>query len=272
MQNEMLMVRLAGGLGNQLFQLAAGKSANPNLLFVENSSLTGTSRSFEIDALRNLTDFEVTQQDLRTYLFAKRINEKKEFTWQQIELSRKRTNILTGYFQHPKYAESILEDLVHVAKTKLSSTKADQCTCGWAHIAIHIRRGDYLSVPRNKKNFGVLTMRYFVSSTTLFPEHTHFIVFSDSEIERDLRAHLDPKLRVSFDRVKLSPFDLLLKLSSFDGIVMSNSSLSWWSARIGMNIKQGFRVLSPSVWFKSIPESKNLILEEWELLTTDWVQ
>jgi hypothetical protein len=181
-------------------------------------------------------------------------------------------NVLNGYFQHPKYAESILQDLVKVAESKLSLTKANKCTCGWTHIAIHIRRGDYLSVPRNKKTFGVLTNQYFASSTTLFPEHTHFIVFSDSEIERELRVHLNPILRVSFDRVKLNPLDLLLRLSSFDGIVMSNSSLSWWSARIGMKTNRGFRVYSPDIWFKEIPESKNLILENWELLTTDWVQ
>lgn len=272
MQNEMLMVRLAGGLGNQLFQLAAGKSANPKSLFLENSLLIGTNRSFEINALKRHTGFEVSQWDLQTNLFAKRIYEKKEFEWQQIELSKKRMNVLNGYFQHPKYAEAILRDLAQVAESRLSLTKADKCTCGWPHIAIHIRRGDYLSVPKNKKTFGVLSNQYFATSTSLFPEHTHFIVFSDSEIERELRAVLDPILRFSFDRGKLNPLDLLLKLSSFDGIVMSNSSLSWWSARIGMKTNPGFRVLSPDVWFKKIPESKNLILEEWELLTIDWVQ
>lgn len=272
MQVETITVRLAGGLGNQLFQLAAGKSTNPKSLFIENSLLAGGNRNFELDPLKGYLDFEISQQNPQTNLFAKRIHEKKEFTWQHIQLSTKRLNILSGYFQHPKYAQSILQDLVQLAEFNLSLKSELNCNCGWTHIAIHVRRGDYLLVPKNKKTFGVLTNEYFISSTSWFSEQTHFIFFSDSDIENEMRVNLGPLIRFSFDKSKSTPFDLLLRMSSFDGIVISNSSLSWWSARIGKKMNPAFRVLSPSVWFKEIPDSNNLIMEEWELLEPDWVQ
>ena len=137
---------------------------------------------------------------------------------------------------------------------------------------MHIRRGDYLSVPRNKKYFGVLANEYFLSSINRFSENTHFIAFSDSDLESELLDAIPPRAHLTFANSDLNPWDLLQRMSSMDGIVISNSSLSWWAARIGMEMTQGFRVVCPKIWFKQIPASQNLILEQWEQLDPKWIQ
>ena len=40
-----LTIRLEGGLGNQLFQLAAGKSLNPKEIYLDTSLLIGSIRT-----------------------------------------------------------------------------------------------------------------------------------------------------------------------------------------------------------------------------------
>ena len=271
MQDEVLTVRMAGGLGNQLFQLAAGKSAAPKKLLLDNSRLNGSNRDFAITPILGHVNFEISNPLKITNLFAKKINESKEFTWQSIKLSKSRTNILSGYFQHPAYAESIIQDLVESAEVIDSQTSGTRCGCGSSHVAIHIRRGDYLSIPKNKRIFGVLSNQYFTSAISKFSTETHFTVFCESDIQNELLKNLSPSLRLSFAELDLEPFDLLIKMCSSDGIIMSNSSLSWWAARIGAQMKKEFRVVCPRIWFKELPDSKNLILKDWHLLDPDWI-
>lgn len=272
MKAEVLTVRMAGGLGNQLFQFAAGKSCEPKFLVLDTSRLNGTNRNFAISPLLHKVNFDIFEPGMRAKLFAKRIHESKEFTWQSIKLSNRRPNILSGYFQHPQYAESIILDLASMAESIQQQRVDSRCNCGWEHIAIHIRRGDYLSIPRNRQMFGVLNNNYFASAISRFSSDTHFMVFCESDIQDELLMNLGPSLNVSFVEIELEPFDLLMTMCSLDGIVMSNSSLSWWAARIGMQLKKEFRVYSPRIWFKEISDSRNLILNGWELLEPEWIK
>ena len=272
MQNETITVKIAGGLGNQLFQLAAAKSAGSKALLIDVSLLAGSERVFELNPLRSSINFQLFSREQHSRLFTKKIKERKEFLWQRISISGTRPIVLSGYFQHPKYATSIIRDVVEFVKNIAKVRQQTSCDCGQKHIALHIRRGDYLSVPRNKKNFGVLANEYFISSLSNFSEDTHFIAFSDSNIENALQQIVLPTIHLTFADSDLKPWELLSEMSFMDGIVISNSSLSWWAARIGMELKQSFRVVCPQIWFREIPASQNLILEEWEKLEPVWVK
>jgi hypothetical protein len=272
MQNETLTVKLAGGLGNQLFQLAAAKGAGSKILLIDVSLLVGSDRVFELNPLKSSVNFENYELSQCSQMFTKKIKERKEFLWQSIQAGGNRPSVLSGYFQHPKYAESILREVVEVIESTSKPRKQTYCNCSGEHIAMHIRRGDYLSVPRNKRNFGVLANEYFVSSIGRFSENTHFVAFSDSDIESELLEAIPPTTHLTFAESDLKSWDLLQRMSSMDGIVMSNSSLSWWAARIGMEMRQGFRVVCPNIWFKEIPASQNLILEQWEQLESEWIR
>lgn len=272
MPNEILTVKIAGGLGNQLFQLAAAKSAESKKLQIDLSCLIGSEREFELNPLQVSVNFEVSRIGLHSLLFTKKVKERNEFFWQKISISGKRNVVLSGYFQHPIYAMSIIREVVEFVEKKKGIRNEPYCKCGQKHIALHIRRGDYLSVPRNKKNFGVLANEYFVSSLSNFPEDTHFVAFSDSDIKNELIRIMAPSIHLSFADADLKPWDLLSEMSCMDGIVISNSSLSWWAARVGMELSRSFRVVCPKIWFKEIPASQHLILEEWEKLEPVWIR
>lgn len=271
MQNETLTLRLAGGLGNQLFQLAAAKSTGSKTLLIDVSPLSGTERLFELNPLRSSVNFEVSAQRQVSRIFARKINERREFLWQDLKIIGKRPNILSGYFQHPKYVESILQEVVQFVESSSRESKQNSCNCNGGHVAIHLRRGDYLNVTKNKRIFGVLANEYFLSSIKKFSENTHFIAFSDSDVESELREVIPPTTHLTFADSDLKPWTLLQRMSSMEGIVISNSSLSWWAARVGMEMMQNFRVICPNIWFRQIPASQNLILDQWEKLEPEWI-
>lgn len=268
-----LTIRLEGGLGNQLFQLAAGKSAYPDILIIDTTLLNGTTRNLEIEALSESFDFDVKSKKFSklSQLPLKKIFEKEPFTWVDLRTNFKKNSVLRGYFQHPKYADTIASDLASFIKLDSSFKQDPLCDCTSRHIAVHVRRGDYLSNLTNKKIFGVLSEEYFMEAIKTFDKDTHFILYSDSKISPELTASASLVGKVTTAESDINPFELLKALSFSDGLIMSNSSLSWWGARIGEELKENFEVIGPSTWFRGIPKSSNLIMGMWKLMPPMWI-
>lgn len=274
MSNRTLIVRLEGGIGNQLFQLAAGKSIIPTNLVVDTSLLAGSIRNLEIESMSEYLDFGINGQGLSKceILTLKKIYEKEQFSWVDLKSNFKRNSLLRGYFQHPKYADVIASDLAGFVRSKSDSEQISICKCPRKHIAVHIRRGDYLSNPTNKKIFGVLSDEYFEGNIRAYENNTHFILFSDSEISLKVVESASQVGLATNAEKRIKPIELLKALSSYDGLIMSNSSLSWWAARIGREINKDFEVMAPSSWFREIPKSSSLILETWKLTPPVWIE
>jgi hypothetical protein len=63
------------------------------------------------------------------------------------------------------------------------------------------------------------------------------------------------------DDSNLSAPDLMLLLSSCDGIVLANSSFGWWSARLGQN-SANF-IAAPNPWFAKLDSPRLLTPTDW---------
>ena len=114
-------------------------------------------------------------------------------------------------------------------------------------VAIHVRRTDYINLP---EIYDVLTKKYYINAVNYFQEtykSVSFWLFSD-----DIKgAQVFLKDVVRFDRIVNSPKDVpvgenLKLMSSFKGIIMANSTFSWWAAYIGYMSGRTLEVILPS--------------------------
>lgn len=119
-------------------------------------------------------------------------------------------------------------------------------------IALHIRRGDYVD---NTFYVNLWETDYYKKALALFPNE-RFIVFyrdnqgwdKDKEDRQWCRDNLTPLIG---DRFELAPkenteWEDLNLMASCKGIIMANSSFSWWGAFLGNPDK---KVICPKEWF-----------------------
>ncbi|MEY2878415.1 MAG: hypothetical protein RLZZ15_795 [Verrucomicrobiota bacterium] len=119
-------------------------------------------------------------------------------------------------------------------------------------IALHVRRGDYLTATADIPHYRVLPPDYYRAALrALAPagEATRAVVFSDDPAW--CAAHLAlgvPTLVVERASSEASAAADLLCLAQARALVTANSTFSWWAAWIATQ-RGGARVVAPAVWF-----------------------
>jgi hypothetical protein len=130
-------------------------------------------------------------------------------------------------------------DLVRQTLTELDPRAASQPLC-----FVHIRRGDFLTTPREAPF--ALPLEWFVEQmrhrTELAPQ-TLFVVCSDDLDWVESRLPSDG--RTIFPRRK--PMEEFLMMSSCDSGILSSSTFSWWAARIS-SLRDGGAFIAPAGW------------------------
>jgi hypothetical protein len=136
-------------------------------------------------------------------------------------------------------------------------------------VAIHVRRTDYINLP---EIYDVLTKEYYMNAINYFRRKHHsvsFWLFSDDTEG----AQVFLKDIVRFDRIVNSPKEVpvgenLKLMSSFKGIIIANSTFSWWAAYIGHMQGRTLEVILPSKFstLSNDNPSKYLKLPEWNIL------
>lgn len=137
-------------------------------------------------------------------------------------------------------------------------------------LVIHVRRGDYYQF---RESIGILTTQYYYRAAKIVYariqiDETWIFTNDTEEVKNtfDLRNFLNPKLVVP--PTSSHPMESLLLMSNGRGIVIANSSYSWWSAYIASH--QSF-ILAPRKWYKGILDPKDLIPPDWTTLESDWM-
>ncbi len=139
-------------------------------------------------------------------------------------------------------------------------------------LVMHVRRGDYLK-PENSF-IGALTSGYFTKALHEIRrvpglENREVWIFSDdissarAELEnRDLGPHkwiTPPECS--------DPAETLLLMGMGAGVVISNSTYSWWAAKLGTTKI----VVAPSPWFMDHLEPIDLIPTDWLRVSSTWI-
>lgn len=290
-----IWVSLKGGLGNQLFQYAAGRSVADRLgvpLRVDPGTLGESGpRNFELDSfesrlevarfrfrekallksVRGLT--KLVTQDARLAV-ASNLGVALEIPFQlNPHLDHVRTPaILDGYFQSWKYSKSIATTLRDELRAISEPSPwyfaiRDELIGLEDFIGLQVRLGDYLKHP----TLGHVTPSYFSSALKLLPfadETIPIVVFSD-EVDRVKDLGLTPRGRkiIAISPPRESrPIESLNLMSLARHLIISNSTFGWWAAWLGHT--ENRHVLVPEPWaLMSEVKSDDLVPAEWGQLS-----
>lgn len=240
----MVTTILQGGLGNMLFQIAAGVS-----LAIDNNK----ECFFDIDGHRiGLQGFNGSKYKNNIFRNIKngKIDIKNNyqepfFHYKKIEYKE---NIqLEGYFQSEKYFINNKEKIINlfsvdennlVFLSKILDNIRDNTNKKIS--SIHIRRGDYLHFPNFHPFIGI---DYINQSMKLFKDNL-FLVFSD-DIEwckENIKNNF-----VYYIEEKLEDYQEMWLMSLCDNHIISNSSFSWWGSYLNKN--ENKQIIAPKIWF-----------------------
>ncbi len=286
---DVIIVGLSGGLGNQLFQYAAGRSLSLRLgyrLELDLSWFSGRQ-----DRSYALTPFSISGKErIGLSLFPTKIQQfssrfSRRFYNKRMGVSIYREphfhfshgfdeisapTFLEGYWQSEKYfkeftneirndlnfREKIPSKCQHILKN--ISTKDSIC--------LHIRRGDYISDKAASKTYASCSLNYYQEALSQLEssfDNPHCYIFSDDcqWVKKNLQLET-PYTIVDINSSKEAHWDLLL-MSSCDHFIIANSSLSWWGAWLGKSKEK--RVVAPKNWFIGVDkDTKDLLPISWE--------
>jgi hypothetical protein len=272
----MVVVRLMGGLGNQLFQYAAARRialVHGVPLKLDIAWFAGQrDRAYALHALK-IEEAFATPDELRQItgsstsgieklLFHLRRRFRVGYGWTWIQERRlspfdRRVAIargsvyLDGYWQSERYFDDIADtihrefaiDVPGDGRALLDQMAATES------VSVHIRRGDYVADPRKSAARSVCTPDYYRRCVTLFSEriaNPHLFLFSDDPrwVAANLRFE-HPTTLVSTVPARPDHEDLRL-MSACRHHILANSSFSWWGA--WLNPVRGKLVLAPRRW------------------------
>ena len=278
----MIITKIKGGLGNQLFQYATGRAVASHhklplkldLTWFETHKLHNGYRLDQLDIQADIAikDEIINMKGGNNVLFSalrkaglvKRRSYFKQKNSSYFDASIFKNNFiyLNGYWQNELYFSNIRELLLR----ELSPINSmNDFGCAYLEniknsnsVSLHVRRGDYL----NLKNIGVLDVDYYTKAVEYIiknVENPTFYIFSDDlEWCKNSLGFLGDCIYV--DRTQTEIDDLKL-MSSCRHNIIANSSFSWWGAWLNQNPKKN--VIAPKGWFLNDPESSKVILPDW---------
>ena len=277
----MIVVQLQGGLGNQMFQYACGRAvalrAKKNLVLdLRHYANPSQQRRYglhlfniqaqPVDSLEQLRNICKEQQIEKIQVFKE---PHFHFAPQVVGL-RDTVALLDGYWQSERYfsyiAATIRQDFVPVAGSISDATlQLSEFVRNPLSVSVHVRRGDYVSVPLFAKVHGALPVKYYRDAIeamrSLFPS-AHFFVFSDCpQWCRSAFADVANLLVVENSPETKEHEDLWL-MSQCKHHIIANSSYSWWGAWLNPNNDKV--VIAPERWFSGADhDTRDLLPANW---------
>lgn len=280
----MVIIQMAGGLGNQMFQYALYRQ----LIKMGKTVKMDDEAGFREDAQRNpaLTAFGITYERasrkeiiritdssmvptarIRRKLFGRhnhsyfeenKLFQAQIFDWDDIYLE--------GYWQSEKYFADVAGEikeafgLENVKKNPIAGYGLSDSGMHYLaqmerteSVSIHIRRGDYL-LPQNQALFGgICTEDYYAQAMkkvkSIYPDCVFYLFTNDKEWGnswiRECAARGEDSV-VSVDLQGERDYEVLTLMSRCKHNILANSSFSWWASYLNEN--PGKEVIAPDKW------------------------
>lgn len=264
----MITCHLKGGLGNQMFQIAATEALalrnNDKAgydLYTCKTSLQGKPSTYYKDSL-----FKKLNK-INPYF------DKFHFSYQELEfkyteIPYQPNLVLNGYFQSEKYFADCKDHILNLfdlgqISEELSSPVTNLITAlrfnNLTLTSLHVRRGDYLKFPGAHPTCPV---EYYTEAMNMFQDNNIFIVISD-DIEWCKENIKGTNIMYSTNKNDIQ--DLLL-MSLCDNNIIANSSFSWWGA--WLNQTPDKKVVAPGKWFGNDlnHDTKDIYCKDWIII------
>lgn len=272
----MIIIKIKGGLGNQMFQYAIAKAFSLE-----------TKRPFQLDIsifesykLHNYglhhfniqSNFYLPESKWKRKL--KKIFNKVVFYNEDHHAFNFNPNLiqtksdilfLEGYYQSEKYflkyEKEIRADFEIVSPLKQQTIETVAYMQKVNAVAIHFRRGDYVGnslYETNKSTYYTEALEYIEAKV----ENPVYFLFSDDMpwVKNNFKTNFETHY-IDFNDAATNFEDLKL-MSSCKHNIITNSSFSWWGAWLNSNPNK--IVVAPKVWFNDEKvNTTDIIPENW---------
>ena len=278
----MIIVKLIGGLGNQLFQYATARRLAETHSTILKFDVTGFEKyklhryslhSFHVwEYLATQTEINLIQWNLFNRLKNKLSSSdgtEMQFDFDPKILDAPNNILLDGYWQSEKYFADITDILrrefvVKYQQDAQSEIFSDRIQ-STESVSLHVRRADYVQNALTNKIHGTCDQDYYDRAIRYIAErvnHPHFFIFSDEPewVKDNLKIGF-PMTVVDCNDASRNYEDLRL-MSTCKHNIIANSSFSWWGAWLNPNPDK--LVITPEQWFNDKKRNtKDLIPEQW---------
>ncbi len=297
----MIIVRLSGGLGNQMFQYAFGKALamRRGLDLKIDVSRYGTEpaeyRRYQLGGFDISADI-VSPQDMRAMglppfdgsgvlsrlrrklfrmresrlpLSQRRIVMEPRFTYCQEVLDVRDGAIFIGDWQSEKYFDDVAEDIRKEFSirewTKNGKSIRDEIMSAkrGTPVSLHVRRGDNVSRPQSAAKYGTPSTQYYLDAAAAIAKTVKDPAYY---IFTDDVPWVEENLASLSPRVIVSDkgatdAEEIVLMSLCKHHIISNSTFSWWGA--WLNPRDDKTVIAPKRWFRTTADTSDLFPGGW---------
>ncbi|MDA7700410.1 alpha-1,2-fucosyltransferase [Methylophilaceae bacterium] len=292
----MIISRLIGGLGNQMFQYAFARrlamESNQSLLL----DLSGFNNyrlhnGFELNMIFDINGVLASKNDIHYVLGWQSNFLYHNFFLRPIFQSLHHDNLIlessfnyckdikvpqgnsyvAGYWQTEKYFKAIEQIIRREFKFKPPVSGYNQSIINeiskCVSVSLHVRRGDYISNTKNLSIYEVCDFEYYNGAVDLMRSklnNPRFFIFSD-DIDW-VRENLNLGSGVVFvdQNKEIDSYNDMRLMSLCKHNIIANSTFSWWGAWLNPNPAK--IVISPKWWFKNKKNMADLLPPEWLVL------
>lgn len=277
----MIIVKLMGGMGNQMFQYALGRNLSLKYnvpLKIDLSFLNRrdfgpnfTYRNYDLDIFNIFEDFDLsnvgkilTIKEPHFHYYENILNLVDNL------LKQGNSVLLDGYWQSPFYfkeyesqikkdfefKDNVINSEKHIVEMLNKITSCDS-------VLVNIRRTDYL----NNNFHGVMGIDYINQAKNIIEsivKTPHYFIFSDDIDWCKENIHIN-NMTIVDHTYKGNKFNYYLQLmKNCKYCIIPNSSFAWWSS--WMNTFEEKIIITPKQWFND----KNINTND--LIPSNWIR
>ena len=274
----MSIIRLSGGLGNQLFQYSFAVNIQKTLKETMTYDLAdyrfASNRTAHKVEILKILDPHCINRPMWSYSHLpnrvsqglSRANKAKLEEKSRYDLKIVRENNLVydtglkvssksyyvGNFISHQYWKGETQQTIDLVRDQLGYISRSRIEIATNSIGVHVRRGDYISNSKTLKFHGYCSDQYYLHAVKQileeFPGVKTVSIASDSvEMLGELRKELENLGVIVKFITEKNPILALFSLAGHDFFIGSNSTFSWWAAALAVKKLSFF----PDEWFAS---------------------
>lgn len=296
----MKIVKIKGGLGNQIFQYAFAKyleKTTNDVIKLDTTYfdkiLNDRIRIFHLDKFQIDLDI-ATENEIKSKLIFKSIKkfDSKGFIYKFLtslesmlnklyykESFNKKLNInflekhdyFDGYFQDLFFLEKVVSEMkLFFQQFHFKYKRYNEDFIKIANensIFIGVRKGDYIKTQRAKKKFGNLGVSYFLESVkymNLLITNPKYYIFTDDPewlMNNMGKNTLDNNFEFIFSK-NYTDIEEFALMSFCKNAIISNSTFHFWAAWLIENKEK--KIIAPYPW--KLNEKVNIVPKDWLLM------
>ncbi|ADR19058.1 alpha-1,2-fucosyltransferase [Calditerrivibrio nitroreducens] len=251
----MLVVRLAGGLGNQIFQLGASillaynKKIDSVYIDTSNIKCYETKREYELYKFFDYTRFPI--KIIEKTFFLNKLRLPIHFPFQipyypfigdknfQFALNRASSKFffLDGYFQESITQENFLDEINLLNQMFIPKFKEVFNEC-----VVHIRGGDFIKLGWNVAS----SYDYYLKAIKIIITNYGITKFNVITDDRDYATSLLKDINCDYKFIGGDMYDDFYLIGSFKYRILSSSTFAIWASALGNN--ESSVVIAPELW------------------------